>query len=93
MARSRSSSTSISTWPRARVVGIIGHNGAGKSTTLRSIFGMLSPRGGKVVFRDKDVTGASCRSNVLTGMSLIPSERFVFADQTVHENLLLGCLY
>jgi branched-chain amino acid transport system ATP-binding protein len=75
------------------VVGIIGHNGAGKSTTLRSIFGMLSPRGGKVTFRDKDVTGASCRSNVLVGMSLIPSERFVFADQTVHENLLLGCLY
>jgi branched-chain amino acid transport system ATP-binding protein len=75
------------------VVGIIGHNGAGKSTTLRAIFGMLSPQRGKVVFGGRDVTGATCRRNVISGMSLIPSERFVFADQTVRENLLLGCLY
>jgi branched-chain amino acid transport system ATP-binding protein len=75
------------------VVGIIGHNGAGKSTTLRAIFGMLTPQRGKVVFEGQDVTGATCRQNVIAGMSLIPSERFVFADQTVRENLLLGCLY
>jgi len=75
------------------VVGVIGHNGAGKSTTLRAIFGMLAPQRGKVVFAGRDVTGATCRNNVIAGMSLIPSERFVFADQTVRENLLLGCLY
>src|ERR1700749_1171753 len=75
------------------VVGIIGHNGAGKSTTLRAIFGMLSPQRGKVVFEGRNVTGATCRQNVIAGMSLIPSERCVFADQTVPENLLLGCLH
>lgn len=78
---------------QGEVVGIIGHNGAGKSTTLRAIFGMLAPQRGKVVFEGRDVTGATCRQNVVAGMSLIPSERFVFADQTVRENLLLGCLY
>ncbi len=64
------------------VVGIIGHNGAGKSPRYGRSSG-CSPRGGKVIFRDKDMTGASCRKNVMVGMSLIPSERFVFADQTV----------
>lgn len=78
---------------KGEVVGIIGHNGAGKSTTLRAIFGMLTPQQGKVVFGGRNVTGATCRQNVVAGMSLIPSERFVFADQTVRENLLLGCLY
>jgi branched-chain amino acid transport system ATP-binding protein len=78
---------------QGEVVGIIGHNGAGKSTTLRAIFGMLTPQRGKVAFEGRDITGATCRQNVIAGMSLIPSERFVFADQTVRENLLLGCLY
>lgn len=75
------------------IVTILGHNGAGKTTTLKAIFGMLSPHGGQVLYRDKDVTKASCRHNVLEGMSLIPSERFVFPDLTVLDNLRLGGLH
>jgi len=75
------------------IVTVLGHNGAGKTTTLKTIFGMLPAHGGRIVYRDQDVTHASCRHNVLQGMSLIPSERFVFPDLTVLDNLRLGALH
>lgn len=74
------------------IVTIVGHNGAGKTTTLKTVFGMLPAHGGKVVYHGADITRASCRHNVRNGMSLIPSERFVFADLTVLDNLRLGGL-
>jgi branched-chain amino acid transport system ATP-binding protein len=72
------------------IVGILGHNGSGKSTTIRSILGVLPPMGGKIIYRGKDTTGRNARLNVREGMALIPSERFVFQDLTVNDNLLLG---
>jgi len=75
------------------IVGIVGHNGAGKSTTLRTIFGMLRPRDGEIVFGGENVVGRTCHRNVLAGMAMTPSERFVFAELSVHENLLLGGLW
>jgi branched-chain amino acid transport system ATP-binding protein len=75
------------------IVGIIGHNGAGKTTSLRSIFGMLPTQGGTVTYHGEKVTGRSCRANVRDGMAFIPSEQFVFAELSVHENLLLGALH
>ncbi|MGH9057272.1 MAG: ABC transporter ATP-binding protein [Acidimicrobiales bacterium] len=75
------------------VVTILGHNGAGKTTTLKTVFGMLPAQGGRVRYRGEDITRASCRHNVLAGMSLIPSERFVFGDLTVSDNLSLGGLH
>lgn len=75
------------------IVTIIGHNGAGKTTTLKTVFGMLPAQGGHIVYQGEDVTAANCRHNVLAGMSLIPSERFVFADLTVRDNLRLGGLH
>lgn len=75
------------------VVTVLGHNGAGKTTTLKTIFGMLPAHGGRIVYRDQNVTRSSCRHNVLQGMSLIPSERFVFPDITVLDNLRLGGLH
>jgi branched-chain amino acid transport system ATP-binding protein len=75
------------------IVGIIGHNGAGKSTTLHSIFGILRPRGGEIIFRGKNIGGRTCHKNVLAGMALTPSEGFVFSELSVYENLQLGALW
>ena len=75
------------------IVGIVGHNGAGKTTTLNSIFGVLRPRGGQVTYRGEDIAGHTCHKNVLAGMTLVPSEQFVFADLSVAENLQLGALW
>jgi branched-chain amino acid transport system ATP-binding protein len=75
------------------IVTVFGHNGAGKTTTLKTIFGMLSPQRGRVFYQGDDITHATCRHNVLSGMSLIPSERFVFGDLSVSECLRLGALH
>lgn len=72
------------------IVGIFGHNGSGKSTTIRAILGTNPAQKGTVTYFGDDVTRAGSRANVRAGMALIPSERFVFADLTVRENLLLG---
>lgn len=74
------------------VVTILGHNGAGKTTTLKTVFGMLPAQRGNILYQGMDITHASCRFNVLSGISLIPSERFVFGDLTVLDNLRLGSL-
>ena len=75
------------------IVALVGHNGAGKTTTLQTIFGILPPLGGSIAYFGADRTHAGPRANVQAGMSLIPSERFVFGDLTVRDNLLLGALH
>ena len=75
---------------RGEIVALLGHNGAGKTTTLKTIFGMLPALGGRVTYCGREASRSGCRRNVLGGMAMIPSERFVFADLTVRENLLLG---
>lgn len=72
------------------IVGIFGHNGSGKSTTIRAVLGTNPAQRGTIRYFGDDVTRSSSRANVRAGMALIPSERFVFADLTVRENLLLG---
>lgn len=72
------------------IVGVLGHNGSGKTTTIRTILGLNPAMGGRVVFKGRDSTRASSRVNVKAGMAMIPSERFVFADLSVLDNLLLG---
>jgi len=75
------------------IVTLVGHNGAGKTTTLKTVFGMLPPLGGHIVYDGDDVGRSSCRRNVLRGMSYIPAERFVFGDLNVIDNLRLGALH
>jgi branched-chain amino acid transport system ATP-binding protein len=75
------------------IVSIVGANGAGKTTTLRTIYGMLPALGGTITYRGENTTKAFATHNAARGMSLIPSERFVFGDLTVKDNLLLGALH
>ena len=72
------------------IVSVLGHNGSGKSTTIKTILGILPAQGGTVTYFGDDVTRSGPRHNVKAGMAMIPSERFVFADLTVLDNLLLG---
>lgn len=71
-------------------VGVIGSNGAGKSSTMRATAGVLKPAGGKVRFDGADVTGRRGHEMVRLGVAMVPEGRMIFGDQTVRENLLLG---
>ncbi|HNQ72975.1 MAG TPA: ABC transporter ATP-binding protein [Verrucomicrobiota bacterium] len=73
-----------------RIVTLIGANGAGKSTTLRAISGLVKPRGGAIRFNGKNIAGLPAHQIVQLGLSHVPEGRMVFANLTVQENLLLG---
>ena len=72
------------------VVAVLGHNGAGKSTTLKTILGLLPARAGEVRFGGKPWSNGNPVENVRNGMALVPQGRGVFPDLTVTENLMLG---
>jgi len=72
------------------VVALIGANGAGKSTTLRAISGMLKPSSGRIVFRGEDTTGLKSHLLVRRGMAHAPEGRGIFHNLSVDENLALG---
>jgi branched-chain amino acid transport system ATP-binding protein len=72
------------------VVALIGANGAGKSTMLRAIAGLLPPRHGSIVFRGRDVTAMPSHERSRLGIALVPEGRHVFPFLTVRENLELG---
>lgn len=72
------------------IVTLIGANGAGKSTTLRTASGLKKPTSGQVLIEGKDITGTSAQERVRLGLSQVPEGRRVFADMTVLENLELG---
>jgi branched-chain amino acid transport system ATP-binding protein len=72
------------------VVALIGANGAGKSTTLRAITGLKSPRSGRIVFDGESIAGLAAHKLVGRGISMAPEGRGVFANLTVVENLEMG---
>ena len=72
------------------IVALIGANGAGKSTTLRAIAGLLTPRAGSIMFRGEDVTRVPPHERALLGVALVPEGRHVFPFLTARENLELG---
>ena len=72
------------------VVTLIGANGAGKSSTLRSIAGLVKPSGGSVLFQDKELSGLTTENIVKNGITLVPEGRRVFVNLTVYENLKMG---
>jgi branched-chain amino acid transport system ATP-binding protein len=75
---------------QGQLVALIGANGAGKSTTLRSISGILSSSSGRVVFEGEDITRCSAREILSRGIAHCPEGRRVFPDMTVEENLDMG---
>jgi len=72
------------------IVTLIGANGAGKSTTLRTISGMLKPKTGKILFQGQDIAGMAAQNIVKLGISHVPEGRRIFANMSVMENLELG---
>jgi branched-chain amino acid transport system ATP-binding protein len=75
---------------QGEIVTLIGANGAGKSTTLRSINGLNHPRRGRIRFQGRDITTASAHDVVKSGISQSPEGRRLFPRMTVLENLLMG---
>jgi branched-chain amino acid transport system ATP-binding protein len=71
-------------------VGIIGSNGAGKTSMLRAVTGVVRPAAGSVIFDGADATGLKSHQMVARGVAMVPEGRMVFADQTVRDNLVLG---
>ena len=72
------------------IVTLIGANGAGKSTTLRTISGLLKPKTGEINFLKKNIAGMPAHKIVREGISQVPEGRRIFAEMTVQENLELG---
>jgi branched-chain amino acid transport system ATP-binding protein len=72
------------------IVSLIGANGAGKSTILRTISGLLRPRTGSIQFKGQDITFTPAEQIVRLGISQVPEGRKIFAPLTVRENLLMG---
>jgi branched-chain amino acid transport system ATP-binding protein len=72
------------------VVALLGRNGAGKSTTFRSIVGLVAPRTGQIVFEDRDISAAPTHEIVRAGLGYVPEERRIFTELSVEENLEVG---
>ena len=72
---------------KAEVVGLLGRNGAGKSTTLRSIMGLTPPKEGRITFNGEDITGQKAYALVRKGIAYVPDDRRVFADLNLDDNL------
>ena len=73
--------------PLGRIAAVLGRNGVGKTTTLRSIIGLVLPRSGRVLLGDKDVAGWPPHRIVRVGVGYVPEGRMIFPDLTVMENI------
>jgi branched-chain amino acid transport system ATP-binding protein len=76
--------------PSGKIVTLVGANGAGKSTTLKSIVGLVKPKSGSIDYEGTDLTKLNTELMVKKGIALVPEGRKVFADLTVLENLKIG---
>ncbi len=75
---------------RAAITLLIGPNGAGKSTVLKTLFGLLKPREGKVLFEGEDISGAKQKDLLAKGIAFVPQGRNLFPQLSVYQNLELG---
>ncbi len=75
---------------QGELVGIIGPNGAGKSTLIKAMFGLVPVRGGQVLLRGEDITGAKAHQLVAKGLGYVPQNDNVFPSLTIEETLQMG---
>ena len=73
-----------------QIVALIGANGAGKTTVMRAVSGLLRPRGGRIVYAGADIAGHPAHSVAAAGLRQVPEGRQVFGSLTVADNLALG---
>jgi len=78
---------------RASIVALVGRNGMGKTTTMRSIIGFTRPRRGKIYFKDKDITDLPSFQICQMGISLVPQGRRIFPSLSLRENLVIAARY
>ena len=78
------------TVPEGKIVTLIGANGAGKSTILKTVSGIVRPKTGRILYNGEDITGKSPAKIVKAGIVLVPEGRHVFPNLTVKENLKIG---
>ena len=76
--------------PDGKIITLVGANGAGKSTTIRSITKLVTPVSGSITYDGKELTHMSTQDIVKLGITLVPEGRHVFDDMTVDENLMIG---
>jgi branched-chain amino acid transport system ATP-binding protein len=76
---------------QGEIVALLGRNGAGKSTTLKAIMGIVAPTSGRVLFEGRDVSRWAPHRVAQAGLGYVPQERRIFPDLTVRENLEVGC--
>lgn len=79
--------------PENKIVTLVGANGAGKSTTLRSIVGLVKKSSGRISYNGIDITNKPTKEIIEMGITLVPEGRRVFPNLTVRENLSLGAYY
>jgi len=75
---------------QGEIVALLGRNGMGKSTTLKSLMGLVKPRSGEIIFRGKDIAGYPPYKVARAGIGYVPEERRIFASLSVLENLSMG---
>jgi branched-chain amino acid transport system ATP-binding protein len=75
---------------QGKIVSLLGRNGMGKSTTLKSIMGLVKPRSGVIQFKGKDIAGHPSHQVARVGIGYVPEERAIFPTLSVLDNLLLG---
>ncbi len=78
------------TVPKGEIVTLVGANGAGKSTTLRTVVGLVKKKSGSIYFKDENLEGMSTDQIVKRGLTLVPEGRQIFPDLTVLENIKIG---
>jgi branched-chain amino acid transport system ATP-binding protein len=76
--------------PKGKIVTLIGSNGAGKSSTLRSVVGLVKPAAGSITFKGEDLLKLPTETIVTRGITMVPEGRRVFVNLTVAENLRMG---
>jgi urea transport system ATP-binding protein len=77
---------------RGEVVGVLGRNGVGKTTLMKTLIGLLPVRAGRIVFREEDVSRLSADKRARLGIGYVPQGRGIFPDMTVRDNLRMGGL-